>query len=150
MSDTFLDQAVLLLVSGLTREAAEEAAITRGGLTTRKARAIVKKAHERITLAADYSRRAETGRAVMRLNDIYARSVKNGDTRTALSAQRELNRLLGLDTNQPDTDENPVDDQLQKIAAHLIPLGLAPETYPLHEHARIAADRIRQTEEVAS
>jgi hypothetical protein len=34
--------------------------------------------------------------------------------------------------------------QIDLIAGHLLPLGLADASYPLEEHARLAADLIRR------
>lgn len=47
-------------------------------------------------MLADYARDEQLDKAVMRLDDLYAKSIAAQDTRTALQAQRELNRLLGL------------------------------------------------------
>ena len=56
----------------------------------------VNQARKRITVAADYTRDEQLGKAVIRLDDLYAKSIAAQDTRTALQAQRELNRLLSL------------------------------------------------------
>lgn len=147
MSDT-LNSIVLMLVSGVSPKDIEGHA-DRLGLTPDAVRAQLEKAREAITLAADYNRTAEIGTAYVRLNDLYIRSLKGSDAKTALAAQKELNKLLRLYEQPSATDvlgdaEGPAAIELRQIAEHLLPLGLAPETYPLHEHCRIAADRIRQ------
>lgn len=60
--------------------------------------------------------------ALVRLNDLFARSLAANDCKTALQAQRELNRL----------------------AEHLLPLGLADHNYPFEENARLVADFVRK------
>jgi hypothetical protein len=89
------------------------------------------------------------GKAVMRVDDLYAKSIAGQDTRTALQAQREFNRLLGLywadgtPAETATTDAQDVVRRLELIASYLIPLKLTDERYPVEEHARLAADRIR-------
>lgn len=46
--------------------------------------------------ASKHIREAEFGKALTRLNNLYARSLKVQDFKTALSVQREINTLLGL------------------------------------------------------
>ena len=111
----------------------------------------MRRARRVLARAAAFNRDEELGSARVRLRDIYARAIRSQDPRTALAAQRELNRLLGLapsgdDEAQPNADTGPDrrDAELHAIATHLIPLNLAPPDYPLREHARIAADRIRE------
>ena len=55
---------------------------------------LVAEARKRITVAADYTRDEQIGRAVMRLDDLYAKSIAGQDIRTALQAQREGNWAL--------------------------------------------------------
>ena len=93
----------------------------------------------------------ETQDAIKRLNDIYKIAMEKGDMKTALQAQREIDKLGGLH-NEENPDENNIDkeslaflkSELDAIAEHLLPLELASEDYPLREHARIASERIRE------
>ena len=72
------------------------------------------------------------------------------DTGTALQAQRELNRLLGLYTADVvasaggEGDPEEAGRRLDLIAGYLFPLGLTDEAYPVEEHARVAAEIIRE------
>lgn len=147
-----VEKIVLLLVSGVSAEAAEAAAIHKLGVDADEAGPAVEAAKQKIANAAAFDRTAEAGTAYVRLQDIYSRAIKAQDTKTALAAQKELNRLLALyDPTQPlDAGEDPTEiaelrETLDAIREHLQPLKLAPDDYPLHEHARIAADLIRQT-----
>ena len=146
---TLRDRLVLLLTNGMSIEAAEGYCIRQGGLDLDAARRTVADARQRITVAADYARDEQLGKAVMRLDDLYAKSIAAQDTRTALQAQRELNRLLGLYHPKEPTDGEAADDaqdalrRLELIASYLLPLKLTDERYPVEEHARLAAERLR-------
>jgi len=143
------DRLVLLLTNGMSVEAAEGYCVRQGGMDLDTARRTVAEARQRITVAADYARDEQLGKAVMRLDDLYAKSIAAQDTRTALQAQRELNRLLGLyspkDTADGDapTDAQDALQRLELIASYLLPLKLTDERYPVEEHARLASEIIR-------
>lgn len=144
---TLRDRIVLLLVNGMSAEAAEAFAI-QSGAEPADAKQTVADARKRITVAADYTRDEQIGRAVMRLDDLYAKSIAGQDIRTALQAQRELNRLLDLyASGRSDAgggeDAGELRRQVELIASYLLPLKLADEHYPVEEHARVAADVIR-------
>jgi len=148
-TSTLRDRLVLLLVSGMSTEAAEGYCVRHGGMDLDTARRTVAEARQRITVAADYARDEQLGKAVMRLDDLYAKSIAAQDARTALQAQRELNRLLGLywadgaAGETTDTDAQETVRRLELIAGYLIPLKLTDERYPVEEHARLASDIIR-------
>jgi len=143
------DRVVLLLINGMSINAAETFCVQQGA-DLDEAKRIVAEARKRITVAADYTRDEQFGRAIMRLEDLYAKSIAAQDVRTALQAQRELNRLLCLYTPREDTgtpggeDQAVIRRQLELIAGYLLPLQLAEPQYPVEEHARLAADVIRK------
>lgn len=147
-TDLMRDRVVLLLINGMSVGSAETFCVQQGA-TLDAAKQIVGEARKRITVAADYTRDEQFGRAIMRLDDLYAKSMAAKDTRTALQAQRELNRLLSLYSprESPHTPEAgdlvSMRKQLDLIAGHLLPLKLADPQYPLEEHARLAAERLR-------
>jgi hypothetical protein len=149
MNEALQDRVVLLLTNGMSAEAAEAYCLKQDGLDAEAARQVVAAARKRITVAADYTRDEQLGKAVMRLDDLYAKSVAAKDTRTALQAQRELNRLLGLyevGESRGATGGSGEDDaerRLELIASYLVPLKLTDERYPVEEHARVAAETIR-------
>ena len=145
------DRIVLLLINGMSTEAARGLCIQQGQPPDEASR-IVEDARKRITVAADYTRDEQLGKAVMRLEDLYAKANAAKDIRSALQAQRELNRLLSLyaDTRQAapgedDSDTSVLRKQLELIASYLVPLKLAEPSYPVEEHARLAAETIRQS-----
>jgi hypothetical protein len=148
MNESLRDRVVLLLTNGMSVEAAEGYCVKQGTLDAEAARRLVAEARQRITVAADYARDEQLGKAVMRLDDLYAKSIAAHDTRTALQAQRELNRLLGLyaaaDSASAATEgDDDADRRLELVASYLLPLNLTDERYPVEEHARIAAEIIR-------
>jgi transposase-like protein len=57
-----------------------------------------KKAEKVFEELSDYETKAELGKAISRLNNLYSRLVKKKNFRDALAVQRELNELLGLKT----------------------------------------------------
>jgi hypothetical protein len=142
------DKALFLLTNGMNIAAAEEYC-RKAGLAPDAARRAVAEARKKLTVAADYARDEQLGKAIQRLEDLYAKSIAAKDTRTALQAQRELNRLMDLyspkDTGSDDSgDTEGMQASLDLIAGHLLPLDLTDERYPLEEHARLAADIIRK------
>src|SRR5512138_3645105 len=145
---TTRDRIVLLLVNGMSAEQAEAFAI-QSGADPETARQVVAQARKRITVAADYTRDEQIGRAVMRLEDLYAKSIAGQDIRTALQAQREINRLMSLyalpnrSEAGGDEDAGVLRRQVELIASYLLPLKLVGEGYPVEEHARLAAELIR-------
>ncbi len=100
-----------------------------------------------------YARDEQLGKAVRRLDDLYAKSIAAQDTRTALQAQRELNRLLSLysaaDSDKTQSGESDDGDEaarrLALVASYLLPLRLTDEKYPVEEYARLAAEELRGT-----
>jgi len=82
-SATLRDRAVLLLINGMSVNAAETFCVQQGA-DADEAKRIVAEARKRITVAADYARDEQFGRAIMRLEDLYAKSVAAQDTRAAL------------------------------------------------------------------
>jgi hypothetical protein len=148
MNESLRDRVVLLLTNGMSVEAAEGYCVKQGSMDAEAARRLVAEARQRITVAADYARDEQLGKAVMRLDDLYAKSIAAHDTRTALQAQRELNRLLGLyaaadAASAVAEGDDDAARRLELVASYLLPLNLTDERYPVEEHARIAAEIIR-------
>jgi len=147
-----LDKVVLLMVSGMSQADLANACVARLGIEPHEVAAVTAEARRRLTRAADYNRDEQLGTAITRMNDIYARAIRAGDIKTALTAQREINKLMDLyreasgGYGADEAEDNAIDEVRNELAAirdHLLPLGLAAENYPLREHARIAADLIR-------
>nr|BDD44604.1 hypothetical protein 11 [Flavobacteriaceae bacterium] len=151
------DRAVLLLIGGGS-ESLVEGFCVQQGMDPDQAKDVVAEAKSRITIAADYARDEQVGKAVMRLEDLYAKSMAARDIRSALQAQRELNRLLALyadsrkgeDQGEADGGGTVLRERLDLISSYLMPLELADPAYPIEEHARLAADFVRSRKEEAS
>jgi len=146
---TELEELILFLVLGRSEASAIEQAVKELGVRRTDAAALVGLAGDRIAIAADFDRRREVGQAVRRINHLYTTAADQDDVKSALASQKELNRLLDLYPNDAvgETDEITAEradllKTIETIAAHLLPLELAPADYPIEEHARIAAEKI--------
>lgn len=141
------DKLLLLLINGVREQTAIETAVVKLGVSREQAEALVAEAKAAIHSAADINRRNELGTAYTRLQDLYGKAAAMRDWRTALAAQRELNRLCRLYDDPGDSeaaeDAAAAAEELKAIADYLLPLELAPAQLPLSEHARIAAEKIR-------
>ena len=149
-----IDRVILWMVSGLRGQDLRDACLGRLGVEADQIDGLIAAARKRLTLAADYNRDEMLGTALTRLNDLYGRCVRANDQAAfakALSIQREINRLAGLYATDGGGSDGRSDadgavavarDELEAVAGHLLPLGLAPAEYPLSEHARLAAERI--------
>lgn len=140
-----LQKVILLLVSGLPEDAVIAACTDNLGMPEADARATYQEARRRIILAAHYHPDEQLGTSITRLNDLYARSLKIQDNKTALAVQRELNRLLDLDRRPPAIAEvlGPIDpEDVAAARRHLEAAGLAPAGAPLAELARLTIARL--------
>ena len=154
MEDTVIDRVLLWMISGLSGGDLVNACIAKLNVDPAQVKGVIDEARKRLTVAADYNRDELLGTALTRLNDLYARCIRqvadgNPNLGKALDVQREINRLVGL-YKQPSVAAatgggGEGADELAAVAEHLLPLALADETLPLREHARLAAQRIRET-----
>ncbi|HOM18470.1 MAG TPA: hypothetical protein PLQ00_14160 [Thermoguttaceae bacterium] len=140
-----IDQAILLLVSGLSAEAAANALQSKLGVSAAQAIAAAKEAEKKIILAANYDRTKELGTAISRLNDLYRRAVAIQDTKTALQIQRELNKLLDLYDHPMAAEMEHVDTE-SLSRSYLQGLGLGDADTPLPELCRRAAMKLIEYE----
>jgi hypothetical protein len=144
-----LNKIVLLVVSGLSEDAVISACQDNLGLSDVDATAAYADARRRVCLAAQYHPDEQLGVSIVRLNDLYARSLKIQDNKTALSVQKELNRLMDLDRRPPAPGEitGTADTDDGKAARlHLEPLRLGRPGDALAELCRLAALRIIELE----
>ena len=162
-----LDKIQSLLISGLARAAVAEACRERLGLADEAVEPAIAAARRRIQLAADYDRDEEIGRTLGRCEDLYRRALAVQDTKSALAAERQRAKVLGIDrpgflpedraagpSGQPGAApdaagaetrraEPELADLLDAIDLHIEPLGLAEslaDTYT--DLIRLAAERI--------
>ena len=150
-------KVLLLVVTGVPEDTILKVAEEKLGLDAAAARAAIAEARRQITLAADYNRDDELGTAYLRLNDLYTRAVKVQDLKTALAAQRELDKLLdlypkaapgdGTGPGQPDGTDTRADAEAAR--EHLAALNLTDAGAPLAEHARLAVSHIVELEAAA-
>ncbi|MEM1213826.1 MAG: hypothetical protein AAGI68_16170, partial [Planctomycetota bacterium] len=144
-----LSKIAVMLLQGIPAAETEANAARLLGMTQAMAAAGVGEAQRRIAQAATVDHKQELATALSRLDHLYRKALNDGEVSVALSAQRERGRLLRLDREVEDAGDGGEDagessGELEKIAGHLLPLELAPEDYPLAEHARIAAGIVRK------
>jgi len=143
------------MVSGLAGADLQNACIAKLEVDPAQVKAVVAEARKRLTLAAEYNRDELLGTALTRLNDLYSRCIRSQNEAKALHVQREINRLTGLYDEPPPADidadgETAADGEMvgemEAVGEHLFALELTTRAYPLREHARLAAQRIRELE----
>lgn len=159
MNDSTIERVLLWMVSGLTGPDLETACVGKLDVDPSQVKAVVAEARKRLTLAAEYNRDELLGTALTRLNDLYSRCIRAGadgngpNLAKALDVQREINRLTGL-YRQPSLagldSGGEAAEELQAVGEYLLALALTSESYPLREHARLAAQRIAELEAVAA
>ena len=156
MNDSTIERVLLWMVSGLSGADLETACVAKLDVDPSLVKDVIAEARKRLTLAAEYNRDELLGTALTRLNDLYSRCIRAGadgngpNLAKALDVQREINRLVGLYRQtsllpgQGTEGGGEASDELRAIGEHLLPLGLADENHPLREHARLAAQSIRE------
>jgi hypothetical protein len=107
-------------------------------------------ARTRIANASSFDRATEIAAGVARMKAVYRFAYKVGKLAEAVSAQTQIAKLLALYPKEAgDGINSPTDGagrgELAQIEAHLRPLGLGPDDYPVVELARIAAAKIAET-----
>lgn len=148
MNADLLNALVLLLIGGQSVEAVGEYC-RRQGMNAAEAQSAVAEAQKRIAIAAQFDRTEELGKAVKRLEDLYAKATVARDLRTALQVTREINRLLSLYPEKTGGDapaaggDPDTARRLALIESYVLPLGLCGEQYPIEEHVRVACEIVR-------
>ena len=102
-----LQTVAVLLVTLQDRAAVARACIEKLDIDPAEVDEILDQARRQLTIAADYHRDEEVGRALLRLNDLYERSLRVQDVKTALATQKEIDRLLDLYSAAGARDEPP-------------------------------------------
>ena len=147
MSAMKLDTVLLLLIKGISPEKVLQQS-RQMGVSQEEAERLIGEARQRITLTADYARDEQLGTAIARLQDIYTTAINAKDIKTALQAQKELNKLFGLYAaggGEGGTGgEGDAVRRLELIERYVLPLGLVGEEYPIEEHVRVAAEIARK------
>lgn len=145
--DELLDQVVLLLIAGGSRESVVSYARTAFGLNEKQAAALHEEARRRITLAAEFDRDEQIGLAFTRLTDLYLKAVHAKDWKLAFGVQRELNKLLDLYRQALEPPPAGGESTEARAArAHFAALWPDQADEPLEELARLAIARIVELE----
>lgn len=141
-----LDKIILLLISGLTAETVLATCQNQFQLEPKTATVAIRKAKKKIFLAAKYNPAEQIGVAITRLNSLYKQSLRVQDVKTALAAQKELNKLMDLyvstGAQQPQTAAAGHDETIERVRMHLESLGLGTASDSVEELARRAAAEI--------
>ena len=142
--DATIGQLVLLMVAGHQADAIRTQAAASFDLTPDQLAEAITEARRRLQLAAEYNRDEALGTAIKRLNSCYAQAAKDGDIKTAVVAQRELNRLMdiGPKDNGPDAAAQEADETLAAVVGHLDGLNLAAAGTAPDELVRLAVGEI--------
>jgi hypothetical protein len=150
------ERLVLVLIAGASDDQALELATTRLELKPAAAAAALDAAKQAIVAAAEVDRRRELALAKLRLEELIAKAKEAGELKTQLAGIRELSKLLALydaagveALAEKEGEQTDAERELAAVAGHLLPLELAKPSYPVAEHARIAADWIRRNREAA-
>lgn len=122
------------------------ASLTVAGATPAIIKTAIEQASKRIAIAANYDKTEQVGLSIKRLNEIFGTSVEMADPKTALAAQKELNKLMDLYRAEPgeanSEGESAAEKEINAALAHLQPLEIAHPDTPLSELCRIAAQLI--------
>lgn len=154
-----VEGVVLLLVRYRDAAAAREQAIADWRLSEKEADAALAEARRRLTLAADYDRVEELGRAIGRHNDLYeaARTALNqkgaeatgSDINACTNILKEISRLLDLyrPSQLPGGDNTLEAAELRQVRDYLAALEIpGGEDLPAAELARIAVTHLANRE----
>lgn len=117
-----VDAAVVLLVRGASVDAvrAQVDDWTGGGDPSTL---VLAEATERLRKAGETALDIERGKAVRRLEDLYARCLRNSDYARCLAIQREIGRVTGLtgEVRAPrvPADTSALDEEIQRLESAL-------------------------------
>lgn len=143
-----LDAVIALFVKGFRPERIAEllAADKSATIPAAAVTAYIAEARRLVTLAADYDRDEELGRAIRRFHEVYADATTAKEHRCRIDAQKELCRLMRLydDPEAAAAARGTTDSEaeLGRILGHLEPLALAPPGTPPAELVRLAVEKL--------
>lgn len=142
LNQEHVEKATTLLLASDSLHQVRRALVANLKITDAQADELIKEVRRRLALAAKGDFIQELGRGVKRLNDLYQRSIKDGDTRAALACQKELNRLRGLGPKRGESTGSVSSGEIEAARAQLLPLNLTPKDAPLAELCRLAVAKI--------
>lgn len=91
-----VNEVAKMLADGATRPEILEFASKKWNIGRASIDNLIKRANEAFEEESTFVREAEFGKALRRLNTLYAKAMKVQDYRVALSVQREIHALLAL------------------------------------------------------
>lgn len=136
------------MVTTTDRTAIETTCRDKLGLNEEQTIAAIRNASGRIAAAAITNRGIEAGKALIRLEDIYERSLRVQDMKNALATQKEINKLIGLYPQNKDGNENQEGQSqvIEAIRGHLEPLGIAPDGASIVELVRLSVSKFIESD----
>jgi hypothetical protein len=137
-----INRVVVLLVTIRNRGEVENICNEKFNLTARQTREVIEVANGLIARAAVFNRDIEVGKALIRFDDLYERSLRVLDTKTAIVAEDKRCKLLGLyDKSKAEVQFETTESELDRVRSYLEPLGVAPLGLPLVELVRLVANK---------
>jgi len=103
-----VDKVIDLLCTGLTAAEVEKFVIekTDWNIKPQTVGRYIREATKKILARGDFDPKYQMGQAIIRLDEMYKRSMVIQDFKAATAVQKEMNRLLGLDAvSEPEPDE---------------------------------------------
>ena len=111
MDDIIIQQAVQMLAIQIPRERIIDRLSEAYPVVVGQIDEILSEAKKRLSAAAQFDAGEQLASAIKRTELICSQCIQTGDLKTALSAQRDLNRLLSLDkfaARRGETDDDPL------------------------------------------
>ena len=139
-------KVIVLLVTSRDSELVQKVCVEKLGFSETDAKKAIERAKQEIAMAAEFDRREQIGKAIVRLEDIYEKSMRVQEQKTALASQKELSKLLGLYPTAEEIEETSGDenDELTAVRQYLLPLDLGSESTPTVELVRLATYHLQE------
>jgi hypothetical protein len=145
VNDEILGRVVVLMVTLQSKADVIKVCREKLNLTERATKDAIERASGVIAEAAVFNRDIEAGKSLMRYNDLYERSLRVMDTKTAIMAEDKRCRLLGLYKKNKIEVKDEIDrDRVENARLYLESLGLTPEGLPIDELARVISIEVTE------
>ncbi len=149
-NEELLHKVLVLLITTRNLAKIKSACQEKLKLTAEQTQTAIAEASGKIAAAAVWNRDIESGKALLRLDDLYEKALAVQDTKTALAAERDRTKLLGLHKPQATERAESRDSDLETIIReHLEPLELAPPGTAVEELLRLAVLQIVKLKHLA-
>jgi hypothetical protein len=115
------------------------------GLSAKQTKNVIETASAKIAEAALFNRDIEAGKSLLRYNDLFERSLRVMDFKTAISAEDKRCKLLGLyEKGKIETKAEANNTELERIRSYLEPL-IDQDGLPVEEVARLISIKVINT-----